>query len=89
MAEVREALGAATILVNNAGISPFEKFLEIERESFERVFAVNLIGIFDCCQAVVPDMIDARLGAHREHRVVERADRQRAPGALLRLRRAA
>ena len=56
------ALGAATILVNNAGISPFEKFLEIERESLERVIAVNVIGTFDCCQAVAPDMIAARWG---------------------------
>jgi 2-hydroxycyclohexanecarboxyl-CoA dehydrogenase len=59
---VREQLGAATILVNNAGIAPFEKFLEIERESFERVIAVNLIGTFECCQAVAPDMIAAGWG---------------------------
>jgi NAD(P)-dependent dehydrogenase (short-subunit alcohol dehydrogenase family) len=59
VAEVREALGAATILVNNAGISPF---LDIERESFERVIAVNLIGPFECCQAVAPDMIAAGWG---------------------------
>ncbi len=62
VAEVRDALGAATILVNNAGISPFEKFLEIERESLEQVIAVNVIGVFDCCQAVARDMIDARWG---------------------------
>jgi 2-hydroxycyclohexanecarboxyl-CoA dehydrogenase len=60
--EVRSRFGAATILVNNAGISPFERFLDITAESLNRVLAVNLTGTFDCCQAVVPDMIAARWG---------------------------
>lgn len=60
VAEVRAQLGPATILVNNAGISPFERFLSISRESLVRVLAVDLVGMFDCCQAVAPDMIAAR-----------------------------
>ena len=55
-------MGAATIIVNNAGISPFKKFLEIEREDLQQVIAVNVIGTFDCCQAVVPDMLAAGWG---------------------------
>jgi 2-hydroxycyclohexanecarboxyl-CoA dehydrogenase len=78
VAEVRDALGAATILVNNAGISPFEKFLEIERESLDRVIAVNLIGTFDCCQAVAPDMIEARWG-----RIVNIASSSAQTGSVL------
>jgi 2-hydroxycyclohexanecarboxyl-CoA dehydrogenase len=62
VAEVRERLGAATILVNNAGLAPFERFLDIERGSYDRVVAVNLTGTFDCCQAVAPDMIAAGWG---------------------------
>ena len=62
VAGVRDAVGAATIIVNNAAISPFKKFLEIEREDLEQVIAVNLIGTFDCCQAVVPDMVAAGWG---------------------------
>jgi 2-hydroxycyclohexanecarboxyl-CoA dehydrogenase len=60
--EVRTRLGAATILINNAGIAPFERFLDISPESYQRVVAVNLTGTFDCCQAVVPDMIAERWG---------------------------
>lgn len=60
--EVRDRLGPPTILVNSAGISPFERFLDIDAESFDRVIAVNLRGTFDCCQAVAPDMIAARWG---------------------------
>jgi 2-hydroxycyclohexanecarboxyl-CoA dehydrogenase len=62
VAEVRDRLGAATILINNAGISPFQRFLDIERDAFEQVMAVNLRGTFECCQAVVPDMIAAHWG---------------------------
>jgi 2-hydroxycyclohexanecarboxyl-CoA dehydrogenase len=60
--EVRDALGPPLILVNNAGIAPFEPFLEISGESFDQVIAVNLKGTFECCQAVVPHMLDARWG---------------------------
>ena len=62
VAEVREQLSAATILVNNAGIAPFERFLDITAASYERVVAVNLTGTWNCCQAVVPDMIADRWG---------------------------
>ena len=78
VAAVREQLGAATVLVNNAGIAPFEKFLEIERESLERVIGVNLIGTFDCCQAVAPDMIEARWG-----RIVNIASSSAQTGSVL------
>lgn len=62
VAQVREQWGPITILVNNAGITPFEKFLTITRESYERTFAVNMRGTFECCQVVLPDMIAARWG---------------------------
>ena len=62
VAEVRDSLGAATILVNNAAITPFKKFLEIDRQDLEQIIAVNLIGTFECCQAVTPDMIAAGWG---------------------------
>ena len=56
-AEVVETLGAPTILVNNAGISPFDKFLEIDDASLDRVIDVNLKGTFYCCQTIVPHMV--------------------------------
>ncbi|OBH73916.1 short-chain dehydrogenase [Mycobacterium intracellulare] len=55
-------LGAPTILVNSAGLDGFEKFLSITAESWRKIVAVNLTGTFDCCQAVVPHMLDAGWG---------------------------
>jgi len=61
--EVRRVLGPATILVNNAGTgATFNRFLKIEPETWERVLRVNLSGAFHCCQAVLPDMIEAGWG---------------------------
>ena len=61
--EVRRRLGSAAILVNNAGTgATFKGFLKITPEAWERALQVNLTGAFHCCQAVLPDMIDAGWG---------------------------
>ena len=59
---VRERLGRTTILVNSAGLDGFDPFLKITAETWNRILAVNLTGTFDCCQAVVPDMIEEGWG---------------------------
>ena len=62
VAETRSRLGAATILVNNAGLDGFAPFLKITEEAWNQILDVNLTGTFRCCQAVVPDMIEAGWG---------------------------
>lgn len=59
---VRESLGPVTILVNNAGISGYTKFLELTDEVWDRTVAVNLKGTFIVTQMVIPDMVEARWG---------------------------
>lgn len=59
---IRDAYGPISVLVNNAGISKFKKFLNITDDLWDRMLAVNLNGPFYCCQAVVPDMIDGGWG---------------------------
>jgi NAD(P)-dependent dehydrogenase (short-subunit alcohol dehydrogenase family) len=60
--EVRARLGRPTVLVNSAGLDGFDPFLSIGADKWQRILAVNLTGTFDCCQAVVPDMIEAGWG---------------------------
>ena len=60
--ETRARLGRPVILVNNAGLQGFDPFLTITAEKWQRILAVNLTGTFDCCQAVVPDMIEEGWG---------------------------
>jgi len=62
VADTGQRLGRPTVLVNSAGLDGFDPFLTITAEKWNRILAVNLTGTFDCCQAVVPDMIDAGWG---------------------------
>jgi 3-oxoacyl-[acyl-carrier protein] reductase len=55
--ETVAAFGALDILVNNAGVSHVNKpLMEIGEAEFERVFAVNVKGVFLFTQAAVPLM---------------------------------
>jgi 2-hydroxycyclohexanecarboxyl-CoA dehydrogenase len=62
VADTRERLGRPTILVNNAGLQGFDPFLSISAEKWQRILTVNLTGTFNCCQAVIPDMIEEGWG---------------------------
>jgi len=58
----RAELGNIAILVNKAGIAPFDDFLTISPELLERVFRINMFGPFWVTQECVPDMIEAKWG---------------------------
>ncbi|MDO4721105.1 MAG: 3-oxoacyl-ACP reductase FabG [Peptostreptococcaceae bacterium] len=60
--ETEKAFGPIDILVNNAGIAEMKLFTDITPEYWERIFAVNVKGIFHCCQAVVPSMVSRKSG---------------------------
>jgi 2-hydroxycyclohexanecarboxyl-CoA dehydrogenase len=60
--EVRDELGAITVLVTSAGIAEFDSVLNITPEKWERVLSVNLFGTFYCAQAAIPDMLAAGWG---------------------------
>jgi 3-oxoacyl-[acyl-carrier protein] reductase len=52
-----KTFGAADILVNNAGVAHVNKpLMEIDEREFDRVFDVNVKGVFLFTQAVVPAM---------------------------------
>ncbi len=55
VAETLAAFGKLDILVNNAGTTHVNKsMLEIDEAEYDRMFAVNVKGVFLGCQAVVP-----------------------------------
>ena len=63
MGEVGDRLGPIAILVNNAGMgSGMARFLKLTPEQWDQVIRVNLTGAFNCCQAVLPAMVDAGWG---------------------------
>ena len=57
------AFGHVDILVNNAGIAGVTKTLwECTPDEWQQVLQVNLFGVFLCCRAVVPKMIERGYG---------------------------
>ncbi len=60
--DVRQQLGPPSVLVNNAGIPGFKQFMGITDDKWNRIMEINLNGPFYCCQAVVPDMVEAGWG---------------------------
>lgn len=62
LAQLRDAFGPVTILVNNAGIEDFTPFAEIAETAWDRVMEVNLKGIYHAIQLVLPDMESAGWG---------------------------
>jgi 3-oxoacyl-[acyl-carrier protein] reductase len=62
--ETLSAFGGLDILVNNAGSTHVNKpFLEIDEADYDRIFAVNVKGIFQFCQAIVPHFRKQKSGA--------------------------
>tara|TARA_A100000164_G_scaffold350264_1_gene353946 strand:- start:111 stop:863 length:753 start_codon:yes stop_codon:yes gene_type:complete len=51
------------ILINNAGITgPTSTLWEYDIEMWKKVVEINLMGTFNCCRAIVPDMIKNNYG---------------------------
>jgi 3-oxoacyl-[acyl-carrier protein] reductase len=55
-------MGNIDILINNAGIGKFGKFLELEPAIWEEQIKVNLFGVYYVTRAVLPQMIERQTG---------------------------
>jgi NAD(P)-dependent dehydrogenase (short-subunit alcohol dehydrogenase family) len=58
----RAAQGAISILVNNAGAAAGMPFAKVSEKLWREMLAVNLDGLFHCCQAALPDLLAAERG---------------------------
>src|SRR3954469_6169219 len=55
--------GRIDLLLNSAGINlPKRNFRNVSVEGWDQIVAINLSGIFYCCQAVLPGMRQRREG---------------------------
>lgn len=59
---IKSELGAIDILINNAGIGKFGKFLELSPEEFKNMIDVNLMGAYYVTRAVLPGMVEQNSG---------------------------
>ena len=58
----RAAHGPITILINNAGAAAGVPFAKVSETLWRDMLAVNLDGMFHCCQAALPDLLEAETG---------------------------
>lgn len=63
VAEAVRTLGPPDTLVNNAGINVFRDPLELSDADWRRCFAVDLDGVWYCCRAVLPHMLEIGRGS--------------------------
>lgn len=62
VSEIQNTLGNIDILINNAGIAKFGKFLDLETDEWEAQIKVNLFGVYYVTRAVIPQMIERKTG---------------------------
>lgn len=74
---IRERLGIPTILINGAEVYPHRDILDETPQSFLDTVQTNLGGAFNCCHAVLPQMVVA--GRGRIINIVTFADVRPAP----------
>ncbi|MBY0084657.1 3-ketoacyl-ACP reductase [Brevibacillus brevis] len=62
VASIKNELGQIDILINNAGVAKFGKFMELETSEWEQIIQVNLMGVYYVTRAVLPGMIEQNAG---------------------------
>jgi 3-oxoacyl-[acyl-carrier protein] reductase len=61
--QIMQRHGRIDILINNAGITKDARLVKMTEAQFDTVIDVNLKGVFNCTQLVVPHMLEAGKGA--------------------------
>ena len=61
--KIERELGNVDILINNAAISVVGVFQDCTDEEWERIFGVNVKGVFNCCKRAVGNMLKKQSGS--------------------------
>jgi 2-keto-3-deoxy-L-fuconate dehydrogenase len=62
-AEVARRIGALDILANVAGIGHVGTLINATASDLDKLYAVNVRGVFNCCKAFVPAMLERKSGS--------------------------
>jgi NAD(P)-dependent dehydrogenase (short-subunit alcohol dehydrogenase family) len=62
-ATAAQAVGELDVLVNVAGIGHVGTLLNTTAEDCDRLYGVNVRGVFNCCKAFVPPMLNRQSGS--------------------------
>ena len=60
---VERELGPVEVLVNNAAISVVGVFQDCTDEEWEKIFGVNVKGVFNCCKCALSNMLNKQHGS--------------------------
>ena len=57
-----DAAGPVDVLINNAGIAQQKMFQDLTATAWRHIFAVDVDGVFRCCQLALPHMLHEKCG---------------------------
>ncbi|RYG10995.1 MAG: 3-ketoacyl-ACP reductase, partial [Chitinophagaceae bacterium] len=60
--KLKAEIGLIDILINNAGVGAFGKFMELEPAKWKEIIDINLMGVYYVTRAVLPEMIERQTG---------------------------
>ncbi len=60
---IENRFGGVDILINNAGIAQQKLFTDITEQDWDRMFGVNIKGMYLCCRQALPYMIHKKSGS--------------------------
>ncbi|XP_033225686.1 farnesol dehydrogenase-like [Belonocnema kinseyi] len=61
---IKKNLAMVNVLVNNAGLTVFGKILDSDKETWEKLFGVNVMGLLYCSQQAVKMMKESDQEGH-------------------------
>ncbi len=59
---INKTFGDVHILVNNAGVESQKLFTDVTEDEWDRIFDINIKGMFNCCQLALKSMIKNHYG---------------------------